>query len=256
MYEEEVRKYLSNDSKNYFEELTQIRAYSLKLSKQYKSTTYTIKESPAGTVEFNSIPYPIDYIRNFFARLGVQLKTYLKSKLLFVNYLDSLSIEFNRIEDTPLLNKTGYSIVDTPQLERFKSQFLKELLTEGSEYNRFFVKDTQNSRIRFKRSNVQRFIADLNIFTELLANAINLYSSSPLRGTELNLILYKNTRIKDRSIMYNKDTKMFFITIEYNKTKNITRKDRLSYRYIIPILSRIIIVYIVAILPLRDYIYR
>ena len=48
---------------------------------------------------------------------------------------------------------------------------------------------------------------------------------------------------------------MFFITTEYNKIKNITRKDRLSYRYIIPILSRIIIVYIVVILPLRDYIY-
>jgi superfamily II DNA/RNA helicase len=256
LYEEEVRRYLSNNSKNYFEELTQIRAYSLKLSKQYKSTTYTIKESPAGTVEFNGIPYPIEHIRDFFARLGVQLETHLTSKLLFVNHLDSLGIEFNRIEDTPLLNKTGNSIVDTPQLERFKSWFLKELLTEGSEYNRFFVKDTQDSRIRFKRSNVQRFMADLHVFTELLANAINLYSGGPLRGTELNLILYKNTTVKDRSMMYNKDAEMFFITTNYNKTENITRKGRSSNRYIIPMLSRLIIVLVAAVLPLRDYIYQ
>lgn len=256
MYEKEVRKYLSNDSKNYFEELTQIRAFSLKLAKQHKSTTYTIKESPAGTVEFNGVPYPIEHIKNFFMRLGVQLEGHLKSKLLFINQVDTLGIDFSRIEDTPLLNKTGQSIVDTPQLERFKSWFLQELVKEDSEYNRFFVKDVQGGRIRFKQSSVQRFLADLNAFTELLANAINLYSGGPLRGTELSLILYKNTSIKDRSMLYNKDAGMFFVTTDYNKTNNITRRERVSYRYLTPVLSRIVIIYVAAVLPLRDYIYR
>ena len=114
MYESEVRKYLSNDSKNYFEELIQIRAYALDGSKKYKSTVYSIKESPIGTVQFNSIPYPIEHIKNFFAALAVRLETHLRSKLLFVSNLDSLGIEFNKIEDTPLLNKTGHSIADTP----------------------------------------------------------------------------------------------------------------------------------------------
>ncbi|KAF1980665.1 hypothetical protein K402DRAFT_315441, partial [Aulographum hederae CBS 113979] len=101
---------------------------------------------------------------------------------------------------------------------------------------------------------VQRFLADLNVFTELLANAINLYSGGPLRGTELNLILYKNTSIKDRSMLYNRDAQMFFVTTDYNKTKNITRKERFSYRYLTPMLSRIIIVLVAAVFPLRDYI--
>ena len=92
------------------------------------------------------------------------------------------------------------------------------------------------------------------VFTELLANAINLYSGGPPRGTKLNY--YKNTRIMDRSMMYNGDAGMFFITTDFNKTKNITRKGRLSHRYIIPMLSRIIIVYMAAILPLRGHIYR
>ena len=114
IYESEVRKYLSNDSKNYFEELIQIRAYALNGSKKYKSTVYSIKESPISTVQFNSILYPIEYIKNFFAALAVRLETYLRSKLLFVSNLNSLGIEFNKIEDTPLLNKTGHSIADTP----------------------------------------------------------------------------------------------------------------------------------------------
>ena len=256
MYEKEIAKYLCNDSKNYFEELTQIRAYSLNQAKRYKSTTYTIKESPAGTVQFNGVPYPIEHIKNFFIRLGVQLEGHLKSKLLFVDHLDSLGIDFNRIEDTPLLNKTGQSIADTPQLARFKSWFLKELLMEDSAYNRFFVKDVHHGRLRFRQTNVQRFLADLNVFTELLANAVNLFSGGPLRGTELNLILYKNTSIKDRSMLYNKDAEMFFVTTDYNKTQNITRKDKSSHRYIIPMLSRMIVVYVTAVLPLRDYIYR
>ena len=123
-------------------------------SKKYKSTDYSIKESPVGTMQFNSIPYPIEHIKNFFASLAVRLETYLRSKLLFISNLDSLRIEFNKIEDTPLLNKTGHSIADTPQLERFKSWFLKELLTEGSKHYRIFVKDISDGRIRFKQSGV------------------------------------------------------------------------------------------------------
>ena len=256
MYESEVRKYLSNDSKNYFEELTQIRAYALDGSKKYKSTVYSIKESPIGTVQFNSILYPIEHIKNFFAALAVRLETHLRSKLLFVSNLDSLGIEFNKIEDTPLLNKTGHSIADTPQLERFKSWFLKELLTSSSEYHRFFVKDVSDDGIRFKKSGVQRFLADLNVFAELLGNAINLYSGGPLRGTELSLILYKNTSTKDRSLIYNKDAEMFFVTTDYDKSRNITQRERKSYRYVVPMLSRMIIVFVAAVLPLRDYIYR
>ena len=69
---------------------------------------------------------------------------------------------------------------------------------------------------------MQRFLADLNVFAELLGNAINLYSGGPLRGTELSLILYKNTSTKDRSLIYNKDAEMFFVTTDYDKSRNIT----------------------------------
>lgn len=49
---------------------------------------------------------------------------------------------------------------------------------------------------------------------------------------------------------------MFFVTTDYNRTKNITRKERFSYRYLTPMLSRIIIVLVAADFPLRDYIHR
>ena len=48
---------------------------------------------------------------------------------------------------------------------------------------------------------------------------------------------------------------MFFVTTNYNKTNNITYKERVSYCYLTLILSRIIIIYVVAVLLLRDYIY-
>ena len=96
----------------------------------------------------------------------------------------------------------------------------------------------------------------MNVFAELLGNAINLYSSGPLRGTELSLILYKNTSTKDRSLIYNKDAEMFFVTTDYDKSRNITQRERKSYRYVVPMLSRMIIIFIAAVLPLRDYIYR
>ena len=57
-------------------------------------------------------------------------------------------------------------------------------------------------------------------------------------------------------MLYNKDAGMFFVTTNYSKTDNITRKERLNYRYLTPTLSRIIIIYVAAVLPLRDYIYR
>lgn len=255
-YEKEVRKYLTNNSQNYFEELTQIRAYGLALSKQGKSTVYTIKESPRGTVEYNGMPYPIQEIKNLFARLTVALETHLTQKLLFIPHLDHLGIEFNRIADTPLLNKTGQSILDTPQLERFRTWFLQELLTAGSGLHRALVRDIVDGRIRFKRSAVQRLVADHHSFTELLGVDINLLSGGPLRGSELALLLFKNTRVKLKSLTYDKETGMFFVTTDYHKSQKITQRDRPTYRYLVPKLSRIIVAYIAAFTPLRDYLYQ
>ena len=64
------------------------------------------------------------------------------------------------------------------------------------------------------------FVADLNDFAEMLDNDINLYSGGgPLRGTE------------DRSMMYNMDAEMFFVTTDYDKSKNIMREKELSVHH-------------------------
>ena len=48
---------LSNTSRNYFEELTQLRAYTMSLNRSAVSTNYIIGETKPNTIDYNNIPY-------------------------------------------------------------------------------------------------------------------------------------------------------------------------------------------------------
>lgn len=255
LFRREARQLLSNESGNYFEELIQTRNYLLSLGKSYISQKYTIAENPIGVIVYDTIPYPLDDIRRLFTHLSVQLERILVDDLARTE-LEGLGINFGNVGDTPLLNKVGESIADTLPLKQFKGHFLKQLLKTGSPYNKRFLKRIgPKDRVELKPENTAEFVRKFHYFTELLAVAINLFSGGPLRIPELGLVLYKNTEVKVRSLIYDDGLRMFLVVTDYYKTKNITRRERQSKRYLPPKLSRLLLLFLVFIVPFRDYIF-
>ena len=256
--EEFIGKYLTLSSKNYFEFILTLRPYILSLTKEVISTNFLIIESKADIIEANSIEYPISTLKDFFKDIFFKLEDILLRKLLAINRIDDLGLDFNKISDTPLLKRVGESILDLESTRdlKYKPYFLRELLTPNTYYNKTLFKGVKEDKIIFKANTIEKFNTDINRFVEYLALAIYLFSGGPLRGTELTTLIFKNIESKDRSLLFDKDNTIFTITTDYYKSKNISRKEKLNIRYLPPLLSRILVVYILYIVPFKEYILK
>lgn len=251
-----LKRYLTSSSKNYFEFISTLRPYILALSKEATSTNFLIIESKPNIIEVNSIEYSIDNIKIFFKEVFYKVENTLVEKLLGLNSIEDLALDFTRINDTPLLKRVGDSILDLEVNTnyKYKPYFINELLTPNTYYNKRLFKGIKDNKIIFKRNKIEKFNSDINKFLEYLAIAIYLFSGGPLRGTELTTILFKNIDSKSRSILFNKDDYILTITTDYYKSKNITRKERVNIRYLPPLLSKLIVIYILYIIPFKEYI--
>ena len=249
-----IQEDLSSTSRNYFEELTQLRAYTMRLSRSAVSTNYIIGESTPNTIDYNNISYPIDKMREFFAHISNKLEVLLLRDLLVMKNIADTEIPFWDIIDTPLLRRVNDSITDVPVLARFKTFFLEQLLTPNTPYNKIFVRTIRDDNsISFNKRNVQKFTQSLDSAIELLAIAIYLFSGGPLRGTELTTILYKNIPVRNRSLMFHTTQGIMCITTDYYKSLNVTRREKTNVRFLPPNLSKLLIVLVTLVLPFRDY---
>ena len=88
-----------------------------------------------------------------FQNIYNKLNRILLDKLLKVENINSLNINFNKINDTPLLNKVNNSILDLEELKSYKYSkpyFLEQLLTKDTYYNRTLFKRIRNNRVELK----------------------------------------------------------------------------------------------------------
>jgi superfamily II DNA/RNA helicase len=254
-----IDTYLNNNSRNYFEFISTLSPYLLALSKEASSNKFVVVETRPNIIEANSIEYPISKLKEFFNSILRKLDLILTSKLLFISSIDKLGINFNNIEDSNLFNKVGNSLLDLEIFKELKElpYFIDKVLDPIEPFSKKFFKGIKdNSKIIFNRNKIEAYNRDINSFIEYLTLAIYLFSGGPLRGTELNTILYKNIESKDRSLFYNKESNTFTIITDYSKSNNITRKERLNTRFLPPLLSRLLVVYIVYIIPFKEYILK
>ena len=248
---------LSNTSKNYFEFISTLRPYILALNREVSSTNYLIREVRPNIFELDSIEYPIESISILFNNIINKLEDLLVNKLLGISSIDSLGINFKDLNDSSLYNKIGESIRDIEEVRSLKDKspyFLEQLLEKNTYYNRTLLKGIRGNSIIFKSRAIETFNRNINNVIEYLALAIYLTSGGPLRGTELPTIIYKNIESVTRSIIYNNKDGLISITTNYSKTKNITRKEKSTLRFLSPRLSKLLIVYILYIIPFKEYI--
>lgn len=254
-----IPKYLGANSNNYFESITNIRPYLLALNKRYKSEKYSLNEVEEDIIEYNSIKYPIKDIKLLYTKVYSKLEDILLKDLLRVNSIDDLEIDFD-VNDSVNLDRIGRSLIDNIELADYKDPnpyFLDKLLTKGTYYNKtLFKRISRENIIEFNRKNIEKFTRNINRFLEYLIVIIYISSGGPLRGSELPEVIYKNIETKRRSIIYSKSDNTFSITTTYKKTYNITRDEAPNLRYIPPNLSRLLFIYLVIIVPFKDYIYR
>lgn len=257
-FDDYINFFLKEDSKNYFEYLNTFRPYLRKLGSSSVSTNYPIFEVEPNIIELDSYKYPIVRVKEFYTSILRELEDILVEKLLFKNSIDSLELDFDNINDTSLLNRVDNSLQSIDIFKRVGSSnyILRQVLRKSSLAKKELFKGLKNkgNDIIFNIRGVERYNTNINRFLELLALSIHLLGGSPLRGTEINTIFYKNIETKLRSVIFNRDIGLIGITTTYFKGANITRKEKDNLRYLPPLLGKIVIVYITYILPFKELI--
>lgn len=96
--------YLSKSSKNYFEFFNTLRPYLLALNREITSTNFLIREVRPNILELNSTEYSIEGVRTLFNSIIDKLEDLLLTKLLGVNSIDNLNLDFSKLNDSSLYN--------------------------------------------------------------------------------------------------------------------------------------------------------
>jgi len=254
-YKENSIRLIKNTSSNYFEEILNIRAYSLKINKDLESINRLILEIDSNTILVYNKKYIITGLKELNLSLLIKLKNILFNDLISLdsNILPKLNLD--NIEDNSFLNTPTVYIIDNINLESIQDFLLKLLLNPKSSLYRKYIKkiDPELDIPVFRVSTIANFYNKRRDFLKILGLAIYISSGSPLRGEELVSIIFRNTRDKTRDIIFKKEYNLMEISTSYYKSYNITRKNKINIRFLSPTLSIILFYYLIYIVPFYDY---
>ena len=90
-------------------------------------------------------------------------------------------------------------------------------------------------------------------FLKTLALAIHLTSGSPVRGSEILMVIYKNSSMFMRDIYIDNNTKLVRILTRYGKIRATTNQKCPTVRFVNQRLNRLIIHYLVIALPFSNH---
>lgn len=248
---------LTNTSNNCFEELTQLRAYSHKISSTQLRPGRIIDHSP-NEVEIDSKRIRVDSLRTLFGALFDQLDGLLYDSLLFTNRLD-LALDTTRIQDNIFDQTIGFYFADfvsqSQDLGPYKELLIRKLFDPSSGISRRLVSKIDGKRLEFRSAAVNKLYSHRTHFLELLLAAIYLTSGSPIRGEEILPIRFRNTlTTKTRNIVIDPKTHLIRLVTTYYKSFNITRAEKANIRFLCPRLSRILTTYLLVFIPLYHFV--
>ena len=250
------KQLLTNTSSNCFEELTQLRAYTHKISST-KFKPGRIIDINANEVEIDSKRIRIDLLSSLFHSVISQLDSLLYTSLLFTTKGD-LALDTNKIKDDIFNEKIGFYFADhvnsEQDLTRYKEFLIKKLFDRDSLISKTLVHRVESERLVFNSSAIRELYTQRTRFLELLLVAIYLTSGSPIRGEEILLLRYLNTlTTKNRNILIDSKTNLIRLATTYYKSYNITQAEKTNIRFLCPRLSRVLKTYLLVFIPLYHF---
>src|SRR5699024_10108826 len=113
-----------------------------------------------------------------------------------------------------------------------------ELDKSGSEYG-----------LQLRPRKVESYLAKVYTFLVTLLTLCHLTSGAPARGTEINQILFRNTRSRQRNLFLDPRHSLFLIRLSYSKTFSQTNLERNAIRILPPSLSWLLLAYLLVVEP-------
>ena len=250
-------QYLTNNSLNYFEEITRIRAYTRKIDMNSTSKG-KIQEIDEDQIQYKAITISITKLREFYKNKIQESKEILYQTLIELpkeQIMDNLNI--SKLEDPSNNQQRNFSFIDHKEnnLDGFKSLLFNRLFQDNDFSNKLKKPNLVNNSIIFNNHSIKDWLAVRQRFLDNFLLLIHLTSGSPLRGTEISTIKFRNSlESKLRNIFWDSSKKVISINTAYSKSTSITRLSKDNIRFLTPKISKLLLVYLVVVQPFYEYI--
>ena len=253
----ELKELLVVESNNYFSTIYTLRNTLRRFNYRRISAYKPILDKGNDSLRVDNIPIKIGTLKTLFSNLLLKVESILYIDLLHFNSKskDNSILELNilRIEDSienniPLENIT--TIDSYLKSISNKDLLIKRLYNPNTKLNNYLMLD----KVNFNLKNVKSFLKTRDLFIKNLLLAFYLLSSSPLRGEELTLLRYSNTREGGlRNLYFDKSLNTLSINTSYSKTSNTNTINLSNIRFLPIRLTRVVLYYLVYYIPLYNY---
>lgn len=139
-------------------------------------------------------------------------------------------------------------ITDEYNISNYKKYLIHALYNPKTEFSQFFG-EYKNTKFKFNINNINLWLENRESFLNNLLLLIHFTSGAPLRGSELPLIIIKNTINNDRSIYFDEISKLLLFNTLYSKLTAAARKEKYNLRYLAPDISELLIYYLIYLYP-------
>ena len=247
-----VASRLTSTSQNYFAELfalrTMMKGYAMKQISEYKP----IDRIDAEMFIFNNIPIRIPTLRTMFHDTLHRLEDLFFQDVVYLRDtthdgpipIDLATIRDNKDDAHPLGDLSTMT-----DLQQIRNTLIKRVLDSKTAIHQRFRDSTT------QKQEIQTYFTTVEQFLKLLAVTVHLLSSSPLRGTELSMIKFRNSQTGTlRNVFLDKTTSLIALeTTNLSKERDSTRAKQSNIRFLPERLTRIILYHITFVIPLVEY---
>jgi hypothetical protein len=256
LFQTRFAQLLTNSSNNCFEELTQLRMQSRKISST-RLVKDRIVDISLNEIQIDGKRIQIDQLRTFFISIICRLESLLYNSLLFCER-EELDLNLTTIQDNIFNKQIGFYFIDYQgqgqDLSRFKELLIRRLFQPDSYIRQVLVSKAFPDRLEFKPTAIRELYQNRTHFLELLLLAIYLTSGSPIRGEEIVLLQYRNClTTKNRNIVVDPKSNLIRLATTYYKSFNITRAEKTNIRFLCPRLGDILKTYLLVFIPLYHF---
>ena len=251
-----MRSYFNNTTSTALSEILNNRAYCFKINKELSTSTFiSISTTAKETISYKKVTISVDNLRGLFSELISSTNTLLEEELLFnisnTRYKDITLETYSKFEDrsitTPFI-----CFRDLVPNSTANSSFLKEeIFSNAALFAKFFI--SKDSSIELNIKTISIYLKAALQFKKYCLLLVYLVTGLPLRGTELVTLRYLNS-IKDiREMFLDISSNLFIINISYYKGQSLSEKKAQNIRYLPPLVSRIVLLYIVLVDPFIQF---
>ena len=248
-----MKKWVTNQSDTPLGEVLACRIYGFKVNEMTNGLGQEVLQVNPHQLRFKHLLLSQGQLQEFLQKslinLAYQLANHLFLDFEIFQYLQPMISlqQASGFEEFTNSSFQFYFLTNNPEADVFKNHLRDKILYVFQDD--WFELDRTENCLKLKPKKIESYLGQVNTFLVTLLTLSHLTSGAPARGTEINQILFKNTRSRQRNLFLDPRHSLFLIKLSYSKTFSQTNLERNAIRVLPSSLSWLLLAYLLVVEP-------